>query len=442
VIRLTNPLKMFRSPSSASARLYERATRVMPGGNTRITVYHPPYPPYAARGRGATIVDVEGEERLDFFNNASSLIHGHADPDINAAVERQLELGVAFGMPTEAEVALGELLTTQISSVEHVRFTNSGSEAVMIAIKAARAYTGRSKIAKFEGCYHGCYDFAEVSLATPQDLWDAADPPAAPYSSGTPREVLENVVVLRFNDLPSVERLLTRHRHELAAVLLDLMPAQAGLITASPPFLRRLRELTADYGILLIADEIVSLRVAQGGMQSALGLRSDLTVAGKIIGGGFPVGAVGGSAEVMAVFDPRPAAKVPHHGTFNANPVTMVAGLTAMRKLGPETYQRLDRLGCALRAGLAQALEAAEIPGQVTGAGSLFRVHMHRRPLSDHRSSVETPEERTRGEAVYRRLLERGIVVTPGLFGALSTPMGEGEIDACVDAFGSALRDL
>jgi len=214
------------------------------------------------------------------------------------------------------------------------------------------------------------------------------------------------------------------------------------LITASPPFLRRLRELTADYGILLIADEIVSLRVAQGGMQSALGLRSDLTVAGKIIGGGFPVGAVGGSAEVMAVFDPRPAAKVPHHGTFNANPVTMVAGLTAMRKLGPETYQRLDRLGCALRAGLAQALEAAEIPGQVTGAGSLFRVHMHRRPLSDYRSSVETPEERTRGEAVYRGLLERGIVVTPGLFGALSTPMGEGEIDACVDAFGNALRDL
>src|ERR1700730_11748452 len=366
MIRVTPPLETFRSPASASARLYERATRVMPGGNTRITVYHPPYPPYAARGRGAVVVDVEGEERLDFFNNASSLIHGHADPDINEAVSRQLERGVAFGMPTEAEIALAELLTMQIPSVQHIRFTNSGSEAVMMAIKAARAHTGRPKIAKFEGCYHGSYDFAEVSLSTPRDLWAASDPPATAYASGTPNAVLENVVVLPFNDISAVDRLLARHRHELAAVLLDLMPAQAGLVVAASPFLRRLRELTTEYGILLIADEIISLRVAPGGMQSRVGVRPDLTAAGKIIGGGFPVGAVGGAAEIMAVFDPRPAApRVPHHGTFNANPVTMVAGLAAMQKLTPGVYQRLDRLGDTLRTRLSKALEVTQVPGQV-----------------------------------------------------------------------------
>jgi glutamate-1-semialdehyde 2,1-aminomutase len=443
MIEARKPLEAFRSPSSASARLYERATHVMPGGNTRITVYHPPYPAYAARGQGAVIVDVEGQQRLDFYNNASALIHGHADPDINLAVMAQLERGVAFGMPTEAEIALAELLTARISSVEHVRFTNSGSEAVMMAIKAARAYTGRPKIAKFEGCYHGSYDFAEAGLATPRHLWDAADPPATPYSSGTPRAVLENVVVLPFNDVSALERLLGRHRHELAGVLLDLMPGQIGLIGASPPFLRRLRELTAEYGIVLIADEIISLRVAPGGMQSLMDVRPDLTAAGKIIGGGFPVGAVGGAAAIMSVFDPRQGVPmVPHHGTFNANPVTMVAGFAAMQKLTPEVYRRINALGDALRAGLSRALEAENVPGQVTGAGSLFRIHMHRRPLSDYRSSVETPEERARREAVYHGLLARGIVVAPVLFGALSTPMGDAEVDAFVDAFRSALGDI
>jgi glutamate-1-semialdehyde 2,1-aminomutase len=442
MIRADKVVETFRSPSSAAARLYDRAARVMPGGNSRITVYLPPYPPYAARGRGAVIVDVDGQERLDFFNNASSLIHGHADPDINAAVARQLELGAAFGMPTEAEVALAELVTSQVPSIEHVRFTNSGSEAVMMAIKAARAYTGRQKIAKFEGCYHGSYDFAEVSLNTPRDLWDVATPPVTPYSAGTPRAVLENVVVIPFNDISATERLLAQHRDELAAVLLDLLPAQIGLIAASAPFLGRLRELTAEHGILLIADEIVSLRVAPGGMQSLAALRPDLTVAGKIIGGGFPVGAVGGAAKIMAVFDPRQAApKVPHHGTFNGNPVTMVAGLTSMRKLTPDVYQRLDRLGESLRTGISHALEAARVPGQVTGVGSLFRSHMHRRPVHDYRSSVEAPEERARRETVFRGLLARGVVVTPGLFGALSTPMGDAEISTFVDAFAHALRD-
>ena len=221
------------------------------------------------------------------------------------------------------------------------------------------------------------------------------------------------------------------------------MPAQIGLVAASSPFLRRLRDLTVEYGILLVADEIVSLRVAPGGLQSLMGVRPDLTATGKIIGGGFPVGAIGGKTDVMAVFDPRPVhPKVPHHGTFNANPVTMVAGFTAMQKLTPEVYTRLNRLGEMLRLRLMQALEGANVPGQVMGAGSLFRILMHRRPVSDYRSSVETPEERVRRDAVYQGLLVRGIAVAPTLFGALSTPMGESEIKPFVDAFTDVLRDL
>ena len=436
------PREAFRSSSSHSAELYARARRVLPGGNTRTTVYEHPYPPYAARGKGAVIIDVEGEERYDFLNNYTALIHGHADPDIATAVVEQLHHGVSFALPTEQEVALAETIATRVPSVEQVRFTNSGSEAVMMAIKAARAYTGRPKIAKFEGCYHGSYDFAEVSLATPQDRWDDGDPPATPYSAGTPEAVLENVVVLPYNDSAAMERLLERERHQLAAVLIDPLPSRAGLVAATGPFLQRLREITTAYGIVLIFDEVICLRVAPGGMQSVVGVTPDLTTMGKIIGGGFPVGAVGGAARVMAVFDPSGGApKAPHGGTFNANPITMVAGQAAMRKLTPEEFGRLDTLGAALREGLAEAMDGARVLGQVTGVGSLFHVHLHQRPLHDYRSSVALPAEHARREALYRALLAHGVMTAPTLFGALSTPMGEPEINALVDAFASALRE-
>ena len=432
----------YLAPDSAAARLYQRAQRVMPGGNSRTTVYMAPYPDYAARGAGAVVVDADGQARYDFVNNYTSLIHGHADMDINAAVVEQLQYGTAFGMPTEHEINLAELIVERVPSVENVRFTNSGSEAVMMAVKAARAYTGRPMIAKFEGCYHGSYDFVEVSLATPADLWTDDDPVAYAYSHGTPQAVLDSVVVLPFNDIAAMERRLEQHKDELAAVLLDPLPLRAGMIAAEPEFLTRLREVTRAYGIVLIFDEVVSLRAGYGGMQSLLGVTPDLTTMAKIIGGGFPVGAVGGSAEVMGVFDPsKHYPKAPHGGTFNANPITMVAGLTAMRKMTPEQFERLDQLGGQLREGLAESLDGARLAGQVSGRGSLFSIHLHDRPLKDYRSSNPTPPEAERMARVHRALMAHGVITAPTLMGCLSTPMDQTEVNAIVDAFGAALRD-
>ena len=430
----------YLTPSSASAQLAERARQVMPGGNTRTTVYQAPHPPYASLGQGAVIVDADGEERLDFLNNYTSLIHGHADPDITAAVIEQLQFGTAFAMPTQPEVELAELLAERIPSVEQVRFTNSGSEAVMMAVKAARAYTGRPKILKFEGCYHGSYDFVEVSMTTTEEHWGSPEPPSVAYSHGTPRAVLDSVVVSRFNDIDLTERLIEQHRDELAAVLIDPMPMRAGLVLTELPFVRRLREITQQYGIVLIFDEVISLRTAYGGTQSILGITPDLTTMAKIIGGGFPVGALGGSAKVMGVFDPSQGSpRAPHGGTFNANPITMVAGLAAMRKMTPEAFDRLAMLGAMLREGLAEAMDGARVQGQVTGMGSLFHVHLHDRPIRDYRGSVVTPDERTRAATIHAGLMERGIITAPALMGCLSTPMGEAEVGACIAAFAESL---
>jgi glutamate-1-semialdehyde 2,1-aminomutase len=310
-----------------------------------------------------------------------------------------------------------------------------------MAIKGARAFTGRPKILKFEGCYHGSYDFAEISQVTPESRWEETDTPSTATAFGTPDGVMENVLVARYNDPADAERVITRHHNELAAVLVDPMPSRVGNVPATGEFLAALREMTRAYGIVLIFDEVITLRVAYGGMQSVVGVTPDMTTMAKIIGGGFPVGAVGGSAAIMAVFDPTKGSKVPHGGTFNANPITGVAGITAMEKLTPAAFDRINALGATLREGLAEAMDGARTPGQVTGAGSIFNLHLHNRPLTDYRSTALTPAEKARTAAVYQSMLAHGIFLSPSMMGCISTPMGEAEIQTCVDAFAAALHE-
>ena len=425
----------YLEPGSRSAELYARARKVMPGGNTRTTVFARPYPAYIASARGATVTDVDGQTRLDFVNNYTSLLHGHAHPRIVEAVARQLGLGTAVSFPTEAEVRLAELLVERVPSIERIRFTNSGTEAVMMAIQAARAFTGRSKIAKFEGCYHGAYDYAEVSVGP---AVEAAGDPGAPRSvaesAGVARSVVDEVLVLPFNDAEAVERLVARHADELAAVIVDPLPHRSGFLDPVHQFLPRLRQVTRAHEVLLISDEIISFRLDYGGPQQRFGYEADLTTLAKIIGGGFPVGAFGGRADVMGVFDPSGSgARVPHGGTFNANPVTMVAGYEAMSMMTPAEYDRLARLGERLRVGLADVIETRGLGWQVTGQSSLFKLHPHPRPLVDYRSSLATAAEEATAEQFYWTLLGQGIVLTPELAGCLSTPMTEAEIDQLVD---------
>jgi glutamate-1-semialdehyde 2,1-aminomutase len=440
----TTPLPITRAyadPSSTSARLFQQAQAVMPGGNSRTSVFMAPYPPYAAEGQGCWVVDVDGDRRLDLLNNYTSLIHGHAHPAITAAATRRLARGASFPMPTPEEVELASLLVERLPAVDQVRFTNSGSEAVMMAMKAARGFTGRPKIAKFEGAYHGSYDYAEVSLGSTAENWGPlAEPASVAYSRGTAPSVLADVVVLPFNRPELAARLIERHARELAAVIIDPVPNRVGLMPATPELLETLRVVTAAHGILLIFDEVISFRIGYHGAQGYFGARPDLTSLGKIIGGGFPVGAVGGRAEVMAVFDPRGGTPiVPHAGTFNANPVTMAAGLAGMRLLDSASFQKMDDLAGRLRDGLAACFKDAGVEGSVTGVGSLFKIHPTSHTLVDYRSSRPDADEATRLDRIVRYLLDHGVLLSTTGLGCLSTPMAEPEVESFLEVFTAAL---
>jgi glutamate-1-semialdehyde 2,1-aminomutase len=415
----------------------------MPGGNTRHSVALAPYPIYARSGSGCRITDVEGEQRVDFLNNYTSLILGHADPGVTEAVQRRAALGSAFTMPTPEEIELAELIASRVASVEQIRFCNSGSEAVMMAIKAARACTGRPKIAKFEGAYHGVYDYAEVSEGSTPDAWGEADAPASITEPGTPQSVAQDVVILPWNRPDACRKLIAQHKDELAALLIDPMPLGIGMIAPRPGFLSMLREETAHHGILVIADEVLNFRLAYHGAAHACGIDPDLAAFGKIIGGGFPVGAVGGKRRIMSVFDHTAALKVHHGGTFNANPVTLVAGLETMRQMTPEAFDRLNRLGEYVRDQLRRLFRDLQQPGQVCGSGSMFLAHLTADELIDFRSLHGFSRTNPIYGDLCHQMLAYGFILSPrGIFGCLSTPMTEAELGGLVDALGRALRNL
>src|SRR6266849_4399451 len=296
----------YQAKTPRSRQLFEEALRVMPGGNSRTTTFFDPYPFYIARGEGARIWDVDGAERLDFNGNYTSLVLGHADPRVVQAIQGAAARGMSFPGPSEHEVRLAELLTGRIPSLEAVRFTNSGTEATMHAVRVARAFTGRGKIAKFEGAYHGTHDWVLVSVSP--DLAEAGSrkrPRSLAYSSGVPDTVLKHTVVLPWNDIDACVKILEKQGRDLAALIVDPLMANAGLLVPQLGFLERLREVTDRLGIMLIFDEVISFRVSPGGAQARFGVRPDLTTLGKIIGGGLAVGAFGGRAEVMNYYDPR-----------------------------------------------------------------------------------------------------------------------------------------
>jgi glutamate-1-semialdehyde 2,1-aminomutase len=386
---------------------------------------------------------VEGDERVDFLNNYTSLILGHAHPLVTEAVQRRAALGTAFTMPTPEEVELAELITGRVAYVEQIRFCNSGTEAVMLAIKAARAFTGRPKIAKFEGAYHGLYDYAEVSEGPTPDDWGDAEAPASITEPGTPHSVASDVVVLPWNQPEACRKLIEQNRNDLAALLVDPMPLGIGMIAPRPGFLKWLREETARYGIVLIADEVLNFRLEYHGACHASGIVPDLATFGKIIGGGFPVGAVAGSRRVMSVFDHTGALKVHHGGTFNANPVTIVAGLETMRHMTPDAFDRLNGLGDYVRDRLRRLFRDTRRAAQVCGAGSMFVAHLTADELVDFRSLRGFSRTNPIYGDLCHKLLEYGFILSPrGIFGCLSTPMTEEELDAFVDALGRALSEL
>lgn len=423
-----------------SKELHDRARSLLPGGITRTSVYFDPFPPYMERGAGSRVYDVDGNERIDFSNNYTALILGHCPPPVTAAVQAQATRGTAFAAPGRHEVALAELITRRVPSVAQIRFASSGTEAVMFALRLAKAFTGRSKIAKAEGGFHGTSEYASISVSP--DVAEAGPgpaPAALAASRGITRRVLDEVVVFPFNDAEATEAIIRRHRDDLAAVIVEPVLGSSGMIPARRDFLQRLRDLTARSGILLILDEIITLRLAPGGAQSLYGVSPDLTVMGKIIGGGYPVAAFGGRADIMALLDPeggRPP--VPQSGTYNGNPIGMVAGSVTLGELTPAVYDRLNAMGEDLRARLGSLFRRKGVAAQATGMGSLLNLHFTDREVTDFRTMRTGDAARMR--QVFFGLLNEGIFLAPRGMACLSTPMGESEIDAFVRATERALE--
>lgn len=439
---------MYPENDSASAKLYDRAVVALPGGNSRHTIFFPPYPIYAVRGEGARVWDADGVSRLDLINNYSALIHGHNHPKIVEAVVDQARRLLSVAMPTETEVALAEMVCERLPGVDRIRFANSGTEGVLLTFKAARAFTGRPKIAKIEGAYHGSDDTASVSVAPDPKRWGEPTRPASVPGPGGTANIASDVVVMPMNDVEAGRAILREHADQLAAAILDPLPSQLGYTAATPAFVAMLREETERAGALLIFDEVYSFRLGYRGAQGALGVTPDLTALGKVIGGGLPVGAIGGRADIMdALFDPRPGRpRLNHGGTFNANPLTMAAGRAALELLDEAAFDRLTGLGERLRDGLREAVKIAGVPGAVRGATSMTSLAHFESDIGDYRALTEAhrqfPEARVRAAKFFQELLNQGVIIgAAGLF-VLSTALTEADIDFVVEASLKALRRL
>lgn len=427
-----------------SQELFEKGQHYLPNAISRLTIFQKPHPIYFQEGRGCRIRDVDGNEYIDFINNYTSLIHGHIHPQIEKAVIAAIQNGTAFAGTTEAELNLAMLLCERLPYVDMVRFTNSGTEAVMIAIKAARAYTGKSAIAKIEGAYHGTYDYAEVSQTSNAHNWgDPSKPNSNPNAVGTPAGVMDEVVVLPFNHVDETVALIRQNKDRLAALLLDPIPSRLGVIDPTPAYLEAIQAECHQHGILLILDEVICLRLGYHGAQGFYNIAPDLTTMAKIIGGGFPVGAVGGKRAVMEVFEAsstkRPA--LPHGGTFNANPITMTAGLIAMQLMTPAEFDRINSLGEMIRHGLRQVIDRLGIEWQITGRGSMFQFHPLITPLTDYRSAQPNTQQAAKLAALHLGMLDRGIFMGLPAFGCVSTAMSENEVQTVIDTAESVLRE-
>ena len=433
-------LSDYRDRTARSRAVHEAARRVLPGGDTRTIAFHPPYPLTILEGHGSRITDADGQTYLDFLNNYTSLIHGHGHRAVTEAVTAQLPRGTAFPASHPAQARLAEIMTERVASVDLIRFCNSGTEAVMNAIRAARAFTGRDLIVKMEGGYHGTYDDVEVSVHPDPDD-PAAGIPGAPIgvvgAAGVPANTTANVLVAPFNDIDAIDRILAERGDEIAAVIVEPVMGAGGMIPADELFLETLRARTVERGCLLIFDEVMSFRLECGGMQERYRIRPDLTTFAKIIGGGFPIGAFGGRAAIMEQFDPAKRSALSQSGTFNGNVISMIDGIAAMELYLRDDVARINGLGDRLRKGFTGVLQDANVHGTITGYGSFVGVHLTDQPVRDYRGAARVGSSVQR--LLHLALLLEGIFCAPRLAWSTSTAMSEKEIDVAVQAFSRAI---
>ena len=436
---LDHEIGRYTAANPKSAAMHERAKESMPGGDSRNSIWWNPFPVYIARGDGSRMTDLDGNERVDFISNMTTLILGHRHPEVIKAVEAQVDRGLSYPAPAQLVVEWAELICDRVPSVEKVRFANSGTEATLNAIRAARAFTGRQKIVKCEGGYHGAHDDVAVSV-TPS--FDEAGDELAPESvrdyEGVPDESLEHTIVIPFNNAAAAEAIIRENGPEIAAVIVEPVIGRLGMLPARPEFLKALRDVTRELGIVLIFDEVISLRVSPGGSQEHFGIIPDMTAMGKIVGGGLPVGAFGGKAEIMALFDPESGPRVKHAGTFNGNPMTAAAGIATLRSMTPELYDQIAELGEALRSKLRNLIAEREAPMGVTGIASLFSLQFTTDQIVDYRSLQSA--DKTLESHMFIGMLNEGFALSTQCAGNISTVITPEQVDEFVEAVGRVLE--
>ena len=421
-----------------SRKLFARASAVLPGGvDSPVRAFKSvgATPLFVSRASGSTIEDVDGNRYIDYVMSWGPLIHGHTPRGLVQAINATAKRGTSFGAPSQLETLLGELVRKLMPSMERVRFVSSGTEATMSAVRVARAFTRRDRIIKFEGCYHGHGDAFLVKAGS------GATTLGIPTSPGVPSAVAADTLNAQYNNLASVSELFRAHDGRIAAVIVEPIAGNMGLVAPADGFLAGLRDLCTAHNSLLIFDEVISgFRASAGGAQRLFGIAPDLTCLGKIIGGGLPVGAYGGRADVMAMV--APAGPVYQAGTLSGNPMAMTAGIWALERLSPKLFKELARRGAMLASGLADAARSANVPLQVNAFGSLLTPFFTASAVRDYASALAA--DTSSYAAFFRGMLKRGIYPPPSQFEAwfLSAAHTDGDVKKTIEAARGAMKDV
>lgn len=421
--------EVYQQRTPKSREIIEDAKRFVPDGDMRISIWFEPYPTVMDRGDGCHLYDEDGNDYLDFSNNWTSMVLGNNNPKVVEAICKQAPMGSAMAAPPRRAYEWAQILCERVPSMERVRFCTSGTEAVMFAIRAARAFTGKDKILKMEGNYHGSYDPMEMTVG-----WRRLPP-------GLPKSAELDMLVVPFNDKIAAKKMIEENKDELAAVIVEGVMGAAGMIPPEDDYLKFLEETAHANDVLLILDEVISFRLATGGAQEIYGVQPDLTVLGKAIGGGLPNGAFGGRKEVMAVYSPRHKHPAHHAGTFVATPIAVAASVAGLHELTTEAIDRINDLGWSLAEGLQSVLDELKIKAQIKGYGSLQQIHFTPEPISTASTAFLTID-RDLLRLFHLSLMNKGIFIPNRGFFAVSTPMGEAEIERAVTASAEILTEL
>ncbi|MCC0564910.1 glutamate-1-semialdehyde 2,1-aminomutase [Brevibacillus borstelensis] len=422
-----------------SSRMFEEAQCYIPGGvNSPVRAFKSVggNPVYIAKGEGSRITDVDGNSYIDYIGSWGPLILGHAHPKVLAAIQEAAVLGTSFGAPTERETEMAKLVCEIVPSVEVVRMVNSGTEATMSALRLARGYTKRNKIMKFEGCYHGHADSLLIKAGSGVATLGLPDSP------GVPEATAVNTITVPYNDLESVKLAFENFGADLAAVIVEPIAGNMGVVPPQPGFLEALREITQQHGTLLIFDEVMTgFRVSRGGAQELYGITPDLTTMGKVIGGGLPVGAYGGKREIMQQI--APAGPIYQAGTLSGNPLAMAAGLTTLQELGqPGAYEKLEALSARLAEGLAENARKLGIPHTLNRVGSMVCLFFTDTPVVNYDTAKTADLDKF--SAYFRYLLEEGVMIPPSQFEGMFVSLAhtEEDIERTIDASYKAMKRL